>query len=232
MQVARLGAARAELATLMERIFSAPEWATDPTLSSLRAVLHDLNGQAVQASQHAGVYSNCRELLASSRRKIDEAMGMMQSTQALSTVQLARDIGPGRRRQAGSMMGNMAQMAQIERANEFIKSAATDLAAARQRLPALPFQNDVVLDDARRGVFVSMLAPGFIGGMAEMAAIRKSMETVKEMQVGVQQCLDWVAANLVHFNGDLSRIQGYMASKKAEIVAYENAQLKTIAEKK
>ena len=129
-------------------------------------------------------------------------------------------------------MGNMAQMAQIERANEFIKSAATDLAAARQRLPALPFQNDVVLDDARRGVFVSMLAPGFIGGMAEMAAIRKSMETVKEMQVGVQQCLDWVAANLVHFNGDLSRIQGYMASKKAEIVAYENAQLKTIAEKK
>lgn len=224
MQVARLGSARNEVANLTERIFSSPAWAADATLSTLRLTIQDLSVKSAEAARHAGVYAKGRDLLISARRKIEEAMGNLQRTQMISAVQMGRDFGVGRR-QPGSLMGNMAEMAMIERSNEFIKSAAVDFMSARNLLPALPYQNQAVVDSARRGVFVSMLAPGFLGNMAEMAAIRKSMETVKEMAAGVQQCLEWVASNLLAFNTNISQLQGTMASKHSEIVAYEHAQL-------
>ncbi|KAL4521222.1 hypothetical protein Ndes2437A_g05155 [Nannochloris sp. 'desiccata'] len=139
------------------------------------------------------------------------------------------DLGSPFRRPAGGLMMDIGEMMMIEQANELIKSAAQDFMAAKQLLPALPFQNEAVVNSARMGVFVSMLAPGFFGNVMQQMMIQKSMETVKQMENGVQQCLDWGQRNLDAFTMDVNQLRATEAAKQAEMVEYQHSQLDAAA---
>lgn len=229
VKVAELGATRASLKALVDQIFAGPGWASDPQLSALRASIQELNAKAAEAQSHAGMYNRGRELLTSAHTKIGQAQGLLARSRVVSVIGMGRAIGNNRRRPAGSLMLNMGQMMAIRQANDLVRSAAEDFASARQILPALPYQNEAVVNSARMGVFVSVLAPGFMGNMAGSMMIRRSMETVSEMQAGVRQSLEWTKRNLDAFAMNVSQLGATAAAKQSEIVAYQHAQLEAAA---
>ena len=229
VKVNELGSTRASLNALVAQIFAAPGWSTDPPLSALRASIQELNLKAGEAQAHAGSYGRGRDLLSSASTKISQAQGLLQRSRVVSVLGAGRAMGNPRRRPPGSMMMNMAQMMAIRQANDLVKSAAGDFTNARQILPSIPYQNEAVVNSARMGVFVSVLAPGVMGNMAGAMMIRRSMETVAEMQAGVQQSLQWVKQNLDAFAMNVSQLNATSAAKQAEIVAYQRAQLEAAA---
>lgn len=227
-KVQELGSTRASLKALVDQIFAGAGWASDPQLSALRASIQDLNAKAAEAQTHAGTYNRGRDILTSAHTKIAQAQGLLARSRVVSIIGMGRAMGP-RRRPAGSLMLNMGQMMAIRQANDLVRSAAEDFASARQILPALPFQNEAVMNSARMGVFVSVLAPGFMGNMAGAMMIRRSMETVSAMQAGVQQSLEWTKRNLDAFALEVRQLGAAAAGKQTEIVAYQRAQLDAAA---
>jgi hypothetical protein len=119
----------------------------------------------------------------------------------------------------------MAEMMQVRRANDLVQSAAQDVARARQVLPTLPWVNEGALNSAKQGVFISMLAPGFGGNMMQQVMIRKSMESVGQMQKEVAQCLGWVQSNASTAHARASQLQASAAAKQSERAAYERGQI-------
>lgn len=228
-KVNQLGQARSSRAALVDRIFSDPGWASDPTLSTLRATIQDLERKAIEACSHTDTYKRARDILLSSRNKINQAVGALRRTRMMGFFEMGMDLGSPFRRPAGGLMMDIGEMMMIEQANELIKSAAQDFMAAKQLLPALPFQNEAVVNSARMGVFVSMLAPGFFGNVMQQMMIQKSMETVKQMENGVQQCLDWGQRNLDAFTMDVNQLRATEAAKQAEMVEYQHSQLDAAA---
>lgn len=224
-KVQELGASRAGLSSLLERVFADPGWAADPTLSSLRAAVGQLNAQGTEAAAHAATYSQGRDRLKASKTKIDQALGMLRRTKFMGAMEVGMQIGgPPRRRQPGGMMVDMAQMAMVRQANDLVKSAAGDIQAAKTILPALPNQQtEGATQAAAAGVFMNVLAPGLIGDMAQQAAIRKSIATVEQLRGGVMHCLEWTQRNLDAFSLDVNRAQAAVAERHAEMVRYQHS---------
>lgn len=230
-KVEQLNAARSKHAALIETIFAAPAWVNDITLSTLRAAIQDLSRQAAEASSHSGTYTRARDLLRSAQTKILQALEQLRQTRFLSYMEMGMDFGDPFRRDRGDLMVDMFEMMAIEKANELIKSAAGDFMAAKQILPALPFQHEAAVNSARMGVFVSMLAPGIMGDMAEQMMIKHSMVTVKEMQAGVEECRQWAQKNLDTFSLNASQLRAAEQAKRAEIRGYECSVLNVAAGK-
>ena len=224
VKVQELYSARNAISALVDRVFSDPGWAHDPTLLPLRTAIADLDRQIMEASTHASTYNKAKGLLQTAQGKIDQAMDALGRTRMMGMFQMGRNIVSPMRRPRGSLMMDMAELMMVEQANELVKSAAADFNTARQVLPALPFHNAAEVSAARAGVFVSMLAPGFMGSMAQQAMIQKSMMTVKELRAGVVECLQWTSKNLDAFTMDISRFRAAADGKRGEVVNYQYAE--------
>ena len=225
LKVQKLNSDRREREELIKSIFSSPEWLPDPTLSSLRAEIESLNAKAAEYSQHRATYQRGRDFLSSSNRKINEALQALQRTRMMGAVEMGVGIASPLRRPAGSLMMDMSEMLMVERANELVKSSAGDYLAAKRILPSLPFQNDSAVQAARAGVFVSLLAPGLMGDVAQQMMIKKSMITVSEIRNGVQQCLQYCDRNIDAITLDVNRIQSDSGAKSSKMSKYQYSKL-------
>ena len=116
----------------------------------------------------------------------------------------------------------------IQRSNEAIKSAAADVTAARQILPAMPFTKEAALQAAQMGVFLSMMG-GMGADMMQAMMIRKSMDNVREMEGQVKECATWVQRNLDAFTMEATRMRAEAGAKATEAAALQVARLEAAA---
>lgn len=218
---------RKEKDALLESIFSRPEWMSDPHISHLRNTLNIMRSKSSELNQHRGTYSRGQEFLASARNKISRALQLLQRTRMMGMFQMGANLRSPGRRTPGNLMMSMADMMRVQQANDLVKSAANDYLSAKQILPALPFQNNSAVSSARAGVFASILAPGMGGNMVQQIMVRKSMQTVQEIQVGVNQCLDYCKRNIDAISMDINRAESEVAAKVAELQTYQRGQLES-----
>jgi hypothetical protein len=222
-QVDQLLASRTQRDQLLVRVFATPAWLAYPELAALRAAAAELERRAAEEKGHSEVYQRANTALQASANKIAQAMAALQRTRMVNTFEIGMDIGRGR---GGRTLGaDIAQMMMIRRANDLVKDAANDVIQARTILPTIPFTDTGALGAAKAGVFVSVLAPGILGSMAERMLIRKSMASVTSMQSQVAECIRWVQSNMSGFAASAAGLHGQADAKRREVVAFETSHL-------
>ena len=212
---------------LLENLFTQPEWSAEPTISRLKGSLNVIKSKSSELSQYRQKYLEAQEFLTKAKNKTVGALQALQRTRLMGMFEMGVDLGSPFMRPPGSIMMDMTEMMMVEQANELVKSAANDYLAAKQILPALPFQNDPAIDAARTGVFISLLAPGMIGNMAQQMMVRKSMQTVEEIHAGINQCLEYCRRNIDAINMDLCRAESEVAVQISELQSYQEEQLES-----
>ncbi|KAL4440178.1 hypothetical protein ABPG75_003179 [Micractinium tetrahymenae] len=229
---AELATAQASLQQLEERMFAAPAWRASPRLNELGDSLRALESQSAEANRHAQSFGRGTQLLQGAVRGLQEALQALSRTQMMGAVNMGRGMGFQRRtgvnarRQPGRQFGNLAEMAVFRRANDGIAKAARDTAEASALLgPGMPRVDASVLSSARAGLLQNILIGGVISDAIQLAAVRRSIESCKQLLSQVQACLSWAQQNLGAHQQRAAALQAQVASKQGEVQAFRRQAL-------
>ena len=122
----------------------------------------------------------------------------------------------------GRLELDISQMRAIKEANEMIKSAAADYSAARDIMPSIPFHNEALVISARAGLFLTVLAPGFLGNMGGASILHRAMVTAQEMADSVKLSLEWAQRKYTTVVYEVKTLQAEAAARRADVVGYQS----------
>lgn len=234
-KASELATAKRTLQELVGRMFAGPAWRVSPRQNELADAMRALEGQVAEAQRGVTTYGRGTQLLTSATAKLQEALQALGRTQMLGAMQMGRGMrmtaatGVPGRFQPGGMMGNVAELAIFRRANTACQEAARDTAEARSLLPGLPQVDDKLLSAARAGLFQNMLMGGMMSDMIQLAAVRKSMESVKQMVAQIQPAAAWAQGNLAVYQQQAAGLRAQIATKQGELETFRKAALQAAA---
>lgn len=122
----------------------------------------------------------------------------------------------------GRLELDVAQLRVVKEANEMIKSAAADYSAAHDIVPSIPIHSDSLIISARAGLFLTVLAPGFLGNLSGAAILQRCIMTAQEMADVVKLGLEWADRKYSTSSYDVKKLQKEAATKRSDVAAYQN----------
>ncbi|KAL4552034.1 hypothetical protein Ndes2526B_g06269 [Nannochloris sp. 'desiccata'] len=220
--------ARCNQNALVERMFAQSLWNSDPILAPLRQEIQELERQAAVKCNDDGPYCKTYKVLTSSKEKIYHAMQDFRVTGVMDLFQFSGD--PSRRNvilRRGALILEPKHKQSIQAANELLQLVAEEVCTARKLLPVLPFNDDLLIESARTGIFASILRPDFVGNTEGQVKAKQCMETLVQLKREVLNGLQYAQRNITRDSDVplLKQLRVEITAKREKMAGYRHSLL-------
>ncbi|KAG7669900.1 hypothetical protein KSW81_008044 [Nannochloris sp. 'desiccata'] len=220
--------ARCNQNALVERMFVQSLWNSDPILAPLRQEIQELERQAAVKCNDDGPYCKTYKVLTSSKEKIHHAMQDFRVTGVMDLFQFSGD--PSRRNvilRRGALILEPKHKQSIQAANELLQLVAEEVCTARKLLPVLPFNDDLLIESARTGIFASILCPDFVGNTEGQVKAKQCMEMLVQLKREVLNCLQYAQRNITRDSNLplLKQLRVEITAKREKMAGYRHSLL-------
>jgi len=226
--------ARCNRKALVERMFAQSLSNIDPTLASVRQEIQELEQQATDICTDDGPYCKTYKILTSAKDKIHH---VMEDFRATGTMDLFLFSGAPRERRnvnfkRGTLILDPKHKQSIQTANELLQSVAEEVRTARKLLPVLPFNDDLLIESARTGIFASVLCPEFVGNTQGQMRLKQCMDTLVQLKKEVLNCLQYAQRNITRDSDVplLKQLRMELIAKREKMAVHQHSLLKAALE--
>jgi hypothetical protein len=216
-RLSELYLARCNQNALVERMFSHPNYDSDPILAPLRQEIQELEQKATKICTKDGPYLKTYKILTFSLEKIHHAMQDFRYTGVMDMAVIKR----------GTLLLDHKHKQSIQAANELLQLVGDDVVAARKLLPVLPFNDDSLIESALTGIFAPIMSPDFVGNAEGQRSLKKCMEKLVQLKKEVLNCLQYAQRNLTRDTDApiLKQLRVLITAKKEKMAEYQHSLL-------
>jgi hypothetical protein len=220
--------ARCNKNALVERMFSHPNWDSDPILAPLRLEIQELEQQATESCTDDGPYCKTYKILTLSKDKIHHLMEDFRSNSTMDLFQGNPSSSNNVVIKRGLVIIEPQHRQSILAANELLQLVAEEVETARKVLPVLPFHDDSLIDAARHGIFEPILSPDFVGNVEGQIKLKKCMQTLVQLKKEVLNCLQYAQRNVTRDSREapvLKQLRMQITAKREQMAEYQHSVL-------